>query len=245
MTAVLTTLFSFNLTNGAYPLGGLIIDTNGDLFSTTQSGSGGLIDGTVFDLVNNNGTYTLNTLVIFNGGNGAQPEAGLIADANGDLFGTTPSAYQKNSNNDVSVLNYGTVFEFINNNGTYSPKIAFQNFNGSNGASPTAGVIADANGNLFGTTSGGGLNNAGTVFELVNNNGTYTLNTLFKFNGSNGDYPIAGLLADANGDLFGTTAYLGSYNTGTVFELVNNNGTYTLNTLAVFNGSNGAAPRLI
>ena len=88
MTAVLTTLFSFNLTNGANPLGGLLADANGDLFGTTDAG-GLNNNGTVFELVNNNGTYTLNTLVNFNGANGAYPNAGLIADANGDLFGTT------------------------------------------------------------------------------------------------------------------------------------------------------------
>src|SRR6516165_8477604 len=101
MTAVLTTLFSFNLTDGAYPLAGVLAEANGDLFGTTQeSGSGGL--GTVFELVNNNGTYTLNTLVIFNDYNGALPDAGLIADVKGNLFGTTPSYINSN----VPVLNY-------------------------------------------------------------------------------------------------------------------------------------------
>jgi uncharacterized repeat protein (TIGR03803 family) len=138
------------------------------------------------------------------------------------LFGTT---YIGGSNN------HGTVFELVNNNGTYTLNTLL-NFNGNNGSEPQAGLIADANGDLFGTTLGGGPNGYGTVFELVNNNGTYTLNTLLNFNGNNGSEPQAGLIADANGDLFGTTS-------GTVFELVNNNGTYTLNTLANFNGSNG------
>src|SRR6516225_9795894 len=105
MTAVLTTLLNFNSTNGATPQAGLIADANGDLFGTTHndgtSGTSG--GGTVFELVNNNGTYTLNTLVNFNGANGQGPAAGLIADANGDLFGTT---YYGGSN-----PNYGTVFE--------------------------------------------------------------------------------------------------------------------------------------
>jgi uncharacterized repeat protein (TIGR03803 family) len=72
---------------------------------------------------------------------------------------------------------------------------------------------------LFGTTARGGPNDLGTVFELVNNNGTYTLNTLISFNGSNGTFPEAGLIADANGNLFGTTEGGTSY--GTVFEIIN------------------------
>src|SRR5262249_40337542 len=122
--------------------------------------------------------------------------------------------------------------------GTYALKTLL-NFYGGNGATPAAGLIADANGDLFATTEGGGLNNDGTVFELVNNNGTYTLKTLVNFNGNNGSLPDVGLIADANGDLFGTTQQGGSNNDGTVFELVNNNGTYTLNTLVNFNGNNG------
>jgi hypothetical protein len=64
MTANLTTVFGFNLTDGAFP-GWLVADANGDLFGTTQqSGSGGLMAGSVFELVNNHGTYSLNTLFI-------------------------------------------------------------------------------------------------------------------------------------------------------------------------------------
>jgi uncharacterized repeat protein (TIGR03803 family) len=129
-----------------------------DLFGTTDGG-GSNNDGTVFELVNNNGTYTLNTLVNFTGGNGASPrKAGLIADSNGDLFGTT---LQGGSNND------GTVFELVNNNGTYTLN-TLVNFTGNNGSMPDTGLIADANGDLFGTTYGGVSNNYGTVFEITN-----------------------------------------------------------------------------
>ena len=205
-----TTLLSFNGSNGAVPVAGLIADANGDLFGTT-AGGGANGDGTVFELVNHSGTYTLTTLLSFNGSNGAAPFAGLIADANGDLFGTTSSGG----------ANYvGTVFELVNNSGTYTPTTLLS-FNGSNGANPIAGLIADANGDLFGTTTGGGANGDGTVFELVNNSGTYTPTTLLSFNGSNGAHPWAGLIADANGDLFGTTLYGGANNDGTVFEITN------------------------
>src|SRR5262249_3030138 len=79
----------------------------------------------------------------------------------------------------------------------------------------------DANGDLFGTTQGGGSANDGTVFELVKNGSSYTLTTLVNFNGSNGAVPAGGLVADANGDLFGTTVEGGSGSQGTVFEITN------------------------
>jgi uncharacterized repeat protein (TIGR03803 family) len=93
---------------------------------------------------------------------------------------------------------------------------------------PIAGLIADAAGDLFGTTAAGGPNRAnlgyGTVFELVKDSTAptgYTLNTLATFNGANGATPYAGLIADAAGDLFGTTSGVGANGDGTVFEITN------------------------
>ena len=82
------------------------------------------------------------------------------------------------------------------------------------------------------------------MFELVNNGGgSYTPTTLVSFNGTNGADPRAGLIADAAGDLFGTTTGRGDGD-GTVFELVNHGGgSYTPTTLVSFDGTNGA-PRL-
>jgi uncharacterized repeat protein (TIGR03803 family) len=94
-------------------------------------------------------------------------------------------------------------------------------FNGSNGAGPVAGLIADAAGDLFGTTYLGGANGDGTVFEIAKTGSGYasTPTTLFSFNGTNGTNPVSSLIADAAGDLFGTTLYGGANNGGTVFEL--------------------------
>src|SRR6185437_13791719 len=123
--------------------------------------------------------------------------------------------------------NEGTVFE-IQNTGTLaapvyaSAPITLVSFNGPNGAQPLAGLIANANGDLFGTTSAGGANGYGTVFQLENT-GTVaapvyasTPTTLVTFNGSNGQDPQAGLSADTNGSLFGTTELGGANGVGTV-----------------------------
>ena len=229
MSAQLGFLFSFNGSDGAQPAyGGLTADANGDLFGTT-AGDGPDGYGTVFE-VQNTGTVAApiyasapTTLVSFNGSNGQGPEGGLIVDGKGDLFGTTQLG---------SATGSGTVFQ-IKNTGTVAAPVyastptTLVNFGGSNGSEPTAGLIADANGDLFGTTESGGSTGSGTVFEL-RNTGTVTApvyastpTTLVNFNGSNGQDPVAGLIIDANGDLFGTTTSGGTNNKGTVFEIKN------------------------
>ncbi len=190
--AMLTTLLSFNQTNGTYPFAGLIADAAGDLFGTTEIG-GADGDGTVFELVKHGGgNYTPTTLLSFNQTNGSNPYAGLIADAAGDLFGTTASGGADDS---------GTVFELVNHGGGNYTPTTLLSFNQTNGATPFAGLIADAAGDLFGTTEFGGADDLGTVFELVNHGGgNYTPTTLLSFNYTNGATPYARLIADAAGD---------------------------------------------
>ena len=106
----------------------------------------------------------------------------------------------------------------------------------------------DGNGNLFGATHGGGTNNVGTVYELAKSGSSYTENVLYSFAGGNtdGGFPDAGLIADANGNLFGTTALHGPIinGTGMVFELVKSGSSYTENVLHFFAGgaSDGNEP---
>jgi uncharacterized repeat protein (TIGR03803 family) len=195
-------------------------------------------------------TAQLTTVISFNGINGQSPYAGLIADANGDLFGTTANG---------GANGVGTVFEIVNTGAVAAPVYAsapttLVSFNSSDGAIPYAGLIADANGDLFGTTADGGANGDGTAFEIVNS-GTVAApvyasapTTLVSFNGGIGQSFEAGLIADANGDLFGTTANGGANGVGTVFE-IKNTGTVAApvyasapTTLVSFNGSDGDQP---
>ncbi len=159
-----TTLVSFNGTNGAFPVSGLIADANGDLFGTTNVG-GANNDGTVFEIVKTAGGYasTPTTLVSFDGTNGEFPEASLIADANGDLFGTTTGLDPT-----TNAQSGGTVFEIAKTAGGYaSTPTILVSFNGTNGETPFDSLIADSNGDLFGTTDGGGANGDGTAFEIT------------------------------------------------------------------------------
>jgi hypothetical protein len=239
-----TAVVTFNGTNGAQPAGTpitLIADANGNLFGTTANygePDGG--DGTVFEIVKTSGGYasTPTTLVNFNGTNGANPFAGLIGDANGNLFGTTLGG---------GTANDGTVFEIVKTGSGYaSTPTTLANFNGTNGASPYAGLVADASGNLFGATYTGGAFGAGTVFEIPKTSNGYasTPTTLVNFNGTNGSSPQGALIADASGNLFGTTYLGGTFGYGTVFEVVKTSSGYagTPTTLVNFNGTNGAQP---
>jgi T5SS/PEP-CTERM-associated repeat protein/uncharacterized repeat protein (TIGR03803 family) len=234
-----TTLASFNGTDGSAPSAGLITDAAGDLFGTTYNG-GANSDGTVFEIAKTGGSYatTPTTLVSFNNTNGENPEAGLIVDAAGDLFGTT---------SDGGAGGYGTVFEIAHTGGSYaSTPTTLVSFNHTDGTYPFGGLIADAAGDLFGTTWGGGANGDGTVFEIANTGGSYasTPATLVSFNNTDGANPYGNLAVDAAGDLFGTAGFGGANGDGTVFEIANTGGTYasTPTTLVNFNGADGAYP---
>jgi uncharacterized repeat protein (TIGR03803 family) len=225
-------LYSFSGADGAYPDAGLIMDASGNLYGTTSHG--GIGYGAVFELVNSSGTYSEKVLHNFTGyPDGTYPIAGLIMDASGNLYGTT-----SNGGTD----GYGTVFELVNSSGTYSESVLYSFTNSSgDGATPTASLIMDKSGNLYGTTNGGGTNGYGTVFELVNSAGTYSEKVLYSFTGSPGDgaNPIAGLILDASGNLYGTTVIGGTNGVGTVFELVNSSGTYSEKVLYSFTNFGG------
>jgi uncharacterized repeat protein (TIGR03803 family) len=235
------TLASLNGTDGSYPSGELLADSTGDLFGTTLRG-GADSDGTVFEVVNTSTGYasTPMTLATFNGANGAYSYGPLIADAAGDLFGTTQQ--------DGAQYAEGTVFEIPylgggNYASTPTTLVSFNGFpgtfNGPNGGWLQSGLIADAAGDLFGTTTEAGPGGDGTVFEIANTSTGYasTPTTLVSFTNSDGGSPLGGLVADAAGDLFGVVG-------AGVFEISYVGGHYasTPTLLVTFNGQDGADP---
>jgi uncharacterized repeat protein (TIGR03803 family) len=218
--------------DGALPVAPLIADGAGNLFGTTyQGGANGC--GTVFELVDSTtspGTYTEKVLYNFAGSSGASADGceplygALTMDSSGDIYGATTSG---------GSLGGGTVFELVSFGGNYTEKILYSF---SLSASPFGGLVIDASGNLFGTTNGAGADGVGTVFELVNSLGTYTEKTLYNFTGPDGANPAGPLIMDAAGNLYGTTSAGGADGDGTVFEMVNSSGAYTLQVLYSFTG---------
>ncbi len=230
---------AFSSSNGALPVSGLIMDAAGDLFGTTVSG-GTSSKGTIFEIPAGSNTVTL--LASFNSTNGANPYGRLVRDANGNLFGTTYGG--GDVADDPSGNGFGTIFELPSGSSTIT---ALASFNNTNGANPYDGLLMDSGGNLFGTTFGGGdANGDGTVFELAA--GSNTITTLASFSGgASGANPVGGLYLDANGNLFGTTYNGGDvaddpngYGLGTIFKLPH--GSSTISVLAAFNKTNGAKP---
>jgi MYXO-CTERM domain-containing protein len=207
--SAITTLATFNGPDGALPVGGLVRDAQGNLYGTTSGGGPTFVSptspgpGTVFELAAGSGAVT--TLATFNGANGASPQAGVVRDAQGNLYGTT---------NLGGANNLGTVFEVVAGSGAVTTLASFA---GANGANPLGGLVLDAQGNLYGTTSSGGANNLGTIFEVVAGSGTIT--TLASFDGANGSRPVGDLLLDAQGNLYGVTRNGGASNRGTIFVL--------------------------
>jgi uncharacterized repeat protein (TIGR03803 family) len=162
---------------------------------------------------------------------GAYPYAGLVRDAAGNLYGTTYEGGSSDLRDGVS--GYGTVFK-LDTSGT---ETVLHRFTSSpDGAYPYAGLVRDAAGNLYGTTSEGGSSDYGTVFKL-DTSGNETV--LHNFTGGDGSYPYAGLVRDATGNLYGTTLYGGASGVGTVFKL-DTSGNETV--LHNFTGGDGAYP---
>jgi uncharacterized repeat protein (TIGR03803 family) len=225
-SGTITTIASFNGTNGANPIGALVVDGSGNLYGTTNAG-GASGDGTVFELAPGSGTIT--TLASFNGTNGKNPSGGLLIDGTGNLYGVTSWG---------GASSVGVVYELAQGSGTIAPLASFSGFGDPHGT-----LVLDGSGNLYGTTSAvevlfGDILSYGTLFELAH--GSSTIATLATFNGTNGTDPLGSLVLDGSGNQYGATYQGGAANDGTVFELPA--GSSTIATLASFNGTNGAEP---
>lgn len=225
--------------DGAYPLAGLVSDQAGNLYGTTSDGGGGtqcIVQfggcGTVFR-VSAKGKEKI--LYAFTGGSdGANPQASLVIDAAGNLFGTAAYGGNISACNQGLSPGCGTVFE-VAADGTEKTLYTFGG--GNDGWGPVANLIEDKSGNLYGTTQAGGSTTAcngvgcGIVFRIAPD-GTETV--LYDFTGGNdGAHPSAGVIADAKGNLYGTTQSGGADNEGTVFKLT------PKGKLVVLNGFNG------
>lgn len=199
-TGTETVLYSFaGSTDGREPQANLVMDSAGNLYGTTYYG--GISDeGTVFKVTPAGAETVLHSFV--GGTDGMYPMAGLVMDSAGNLYGTTYEG---------GLQTAGTVFK-ISPGGTETILYSLPN-----GADPEAGLVMDSAGNIYGTTKTGGTSGRGSVFE-ISPSGTETL--LYSFGGAaDGAYPLAGLVMDSAGNLYGTTYEGGSNNQGTAFKI--------------------------
>lgn len=199
------------------------MDQNGNLFGTTVLGGNsnsnceGQTCGTVFKLsppTGGNGTWSENILYAFQGtSDGFFPSGGLL-ESNGNLYGTTMNGGNLQVSCNASP-GCGTVFELSpSTSGVWTETVLYAFAGGTDGGSPQATLYMDANGNLFGTTVGGpgtgctGVGCPGTVFEVSppsQPGGAWTEQVIHSFGGEgDGIWPLDNLIANSDGELFGT-----------------------------------------
>jgi uncharacterized repeat protein (TIGR03803 family) len=208
-------LHSFVGSGGQNPCAPLIRSATGDLYGTTVYGG---IDGngTLFRMQGS----ALTVIYEFKGTpDGQGPFGGLVENIDGNLYGTTAGG-----GSGGCAGGCGTIYR-VDRSGH---ETVVYSFDGSNGANPGATLIHDSEGNLYGTATDGGLNDSnqlcpggcGTVF-MLSRPGKFTC--LHKFIGgtSDGWYVPAGLVRDAEGNLYGTTAGGGAWNGGVIYEITN------------------------
>ena len=204
------------------------------------------------------GAQTGTTLYTFTGlSDGGVPDAGLISDKQGNLYGTT--LQYGNGSCTFPFTGCGTVFELspVKDGGKleWTFKLLYTFQGGSDGANPASDLVFDPAGNLYGTTSGGGTGcngtGCGTVFELEKSESGWTEKVLYRFTGqSDGNSPVGSLTLDSRGNIYGTTAYGGDNSCyydgpgcGVVFRLshiLSGQKTWRETVLHTFEGTDGA-----
>ena len=208
--------------DGYYP-NGIVFDAAGNLYGTALEGGDysrsreGL--GVVFKLTKSDGgnwtetvIHAFGTLVL----DGATPEAGVTLDAAGNIFGTTGGG---------GLYTWGTVYELTPAaDGTWTLSVLHSfNNNGKDGHDPTSTLIFDSNGNLYGACPLGGRYGYGIVFELIpQKDGSWKEKVLHDFIGGfiDGSFPVAGLILDKEGNLYGSTQGSSGVGRAIVFELM-------------------------
>ena len=232
-TSVSTPVQSFTGNSGAVPgslpSATLAADGSGNLWGVTTGGGQARL-GTIYKI--NAGTGAYASVADFQRSTGtvmaSNPAAGLTSGGDGLLWGST----EKGGSSDLGML-----FTLNPATGVVQRVLDFSGTGGATaGAGPSAELVADGNGFLWGVTAAGGANNGGVVFKINVLSRIYTL--VLEFNGSNGRIPLGRLLADGAGNFWGTTSEGGPSQRGTVFRIAMATGVLT--TLLEFTGSSGS-----
>jgi uncharacterized repeat protein (TIGR03803 family) len=255
-----TLVHQFTFTDGADPQGQLLVDSSGNIFGTTQNGgtstacNGGC--GLVFEISPKAGGGWLYRVIhdFQNQPDGAIPRTSLSMDSAGNIYGTT--MYGGTGAFDCTG-GCGTVFMLSPTSTGYWTETILHRFQSlGDGREPIDGVTIDAAGNLYGVTqfSDNETQYIGEVYELSPSGGTWKFTTLHNFlpGGTDGDYPLAGVVLDSAGNLYGNTQFGGNpqgcyqQGCGVIYELSpSSSGTWTETILYVFQnlaGNGGSIP---
>lgn len=241
-----TSLYLFKPgTDGRSPVGGLVMDSSGNLYGTTSGGGSHsctagdvhLTCGTVFELSpNGSGGWSEKIIYNFSQQDGWDPTTSMILDAAGNLYGTTNYSAKMAEGREG-----GIVFELQRTGEEWTETVLHTFGEGDDGATPSGPLLFDNAGNLYGETYIGGSAGGGTVFELTNTKSGWKENILFNFasGGSiaSGMEPNGGLIVDGAGNLYGTTNEGGvdvGDGCGVAFELAPTNGAWNETVLLEF-----------
>jgi uncharacterized repeat protein (TIGR03803 family) len=203
------------------PHAGLVQGRDGGLYGTTLHG-GSALGGIAFKVYPGGVLYLLHSFT--NGADGATPLAGLTQARDGNFYGASLLGASPS---------FGKIFR-MTPTGALTPLYGFGGR--EDGGNPLASLVQGGDGNLYGTASTGGTNNAGAVFSL-STNGLFT--PLWSFNSTNGCYPAGPLVLGRDGRFYGTTSAGGINDMGTVFSLSTNR---VFNSLFSFDSTLGAYP---
>jgi uncharacterized repeat protein (TIGR03803 family) len=240
MAASETILYSFGGPGGDGPNFGMIADKTGAFYGTTIFGGSG---GTVFKLTPRRSGYAVSTLYDFPGGGGGNAPEGVIMGSGGALYGVTLAGGVGNGG-----AGWGTVFKLSPGVSGYSQSVLHRFGGYPDAGAPNGPIVLDKSGALYGSSFFGGANNTGTVFKVAPNGSSYSESVIYSFPAygtPGGQNPQAGVAIDDRGNVYGTTAYGGSFQgicgslggCGTVFEISRTKSGYSERVIHAFQAS--------
>jgi uncharacterized repeat protein (TIGR03803 family) len=206
-------LYSFGKgTDGTIPVAGVTRDSSGNLYGTTSAG-GAHGYGTVFQLTLSGSAWTETILHHFAlGSDGGIPYAGLVIDSSGNLYGAATEGGAGGQSGG------GTIFELTHSTGGWTFSVLY-GLSGWAISGSFRNLLLES-GKIYATTHCDGADNSGTIYELTLSGGSWTYNPLYVFTGgSDGQYSFSNLVADKNGNLYGTTLLGGAHGFGVAFKV--------------------------